>query len=146
MLFISFSALESSLNMLVAEAINNRSHDLGYQVIKSLTYQNKVKLAKDLYLNQLSFVSKKQLKERYKREFDIIYKKLLELGQFRNKVAHANWVTLDKNGYVRTKIDLDDSGTIQFIKVKITPQMMQKFTNQCHIFSCRIDKFLNKFY
>lgn len=142
--FISFSALESSLNILVADVINNRSHDLGYHIIKSLSYNGKIQLARDLYFQLINLIPKEKAKERRKKEFDVIFSKLLGLGQFRNKIAHANWVTLDKKSNVRTKINQDNSGAIQFVKIKITPQIISKYTAQCEQLLVRVNHFPGK--
>ena len=141
---IYFSNLESALNLLIIEAINDRSHHLGYQIIKSLTYSNKVKLAKDLYLPQINLIGKEKLKKKQKREFEIIFHTLLTLGEFRNKIVHANWITLDKNNNVRTKIIPNDSGMINFIKIKITPEIISKFTAKCNSFATRVSHFHDK--
>ena len=124
---ISFSNLESALNLMVVNLINGRGHELGYKVIKSLSYSNKIHLAKDLYLLNIELISNQKTKEKKREEFKLILEKLNDLGESRNRIAHANWVTLDKYGYVRTKISSDESGLVHFIKIKITPKLMQKW-------------------
>lgn len=143
-LFIAFANLESVLNILIAEGISNRSHDLGYLIIKNLTYNNKVKLAKDLYSPMISSISSKKTRDRRENEFKRIYMKLLDMGTFRNKIAHANWMTLDKRNYVRTHIGQDDFGFITFIKIKITPEMMLKYAAQCRLIASWTLGFTNK--
>jgi len=143
-LLIDFSNLESALNLLVAEAINNRSHSLGYQVIKSLTYHNKTILLKSLYLPVISCIPREKLKMRHKKELDMIYRELSNLGDFRNKVVHANWVTLDKYNNVRTKITQDDTGFIQFIKIKITPNLIYEFSLRCRQLVTTLNHFHDK--
>lgn len=141
---ISFSNLESALNLLVVEMVNDRSHDLGYKVIKSLGYANKINLARDLYLPTIHHIPNNKIRERRKNEFEIILKKLNQLGESRNKIAHANWVTLDKNGYVRTKIKSDETGTVQFIRIKITSSIMKKWSGQCDQNASKVYKFKEK--
>ena len=141
---ISFSNLEYALNSLVVESINDRSHDLGYQVIKSLTYANKVKLAKDLCLQQINLISKEKTKNKQKTNYEIIFRALSSIGEFRNKVVHANWVSLDKEHNVRTKIVLNDLGMINFVKIKITPQTILKFASKCNSYTPRVSHFHDK--
>lgn len=136
---ISFSNLESSLNILIAEIINDSSHELGYQIIKTLTYNNKVQLSKDLYLRKINSINNEILRKKSKNEFERIILYLIELGSFRNKVAHANWLTLDNDGYVRVKIEQDSGGGVEFLKVKITPRVLSDFSMKC-------DRLANKVY
>lgn len=137
---IAFSTVSAELDQLIAEAINDRSHDPGYRVVKYLNFSQKVNLARDQYGQLISFFSDPRLKRKNFREHGIIFSKLAEMGSFRNKVAHANWTTLDKSGYVRVKIDEGDGGIV-FKKFKLTPQIILKFTRQCYAVARRISNF-----
>jgi len=141
---ISFSDLESSLNLLIAEQLNGRSHEPGYQILKYLGYYNKVNLSKDLYDGKINFINNSKLKTKIQKEFSLIIFKCYELGTFRNKIAHANWMTLDKKFFVRTKILNNPSVGIEFIKSKIDKGILLKYTGQCYNFARRIDHFLDK--
>ena len=141
---IAFSGLESALNLFVSEIINNRSHELGYQIIKTLSYNAKINLANELCSRNINFIKNKKLKDRREKGLYEIVSKLLELGAFRNKVVHCNWVTLDKKGFVRTKVINDKSNGVEFIKTKMTPKMLSIYSNQCNVFATRIYHFSDK--
>ena len=84
-------------------------------------------------------------KEKMLNELNNIYKKLCELSEFRNKVAHADWQSLDKSGFVRTKIVEDKNNVgMQLEKVKMTPGILIKFRRQNEALSKKIDIFRDK--
>jgi hypothetical protein len=139
---ISFSYLENALDSLVSQAIHSGTDEAGYRVIKYLNYRNKVNLALDIYRQVLSFITKKRLKELNTKRLEIVTAKLIELGEFRNKIAHANWMTVDRRGYVRVKMLEDhNKGRLMFEKIKMTPNIIYKFTRQCHAVASKIDVF-----
>ena len=58
---------------------------------------------------------------------DGIRKQLDGVNIFRNKVVHANWQSLTKEGYVRTKIIVDtEEGYVKFKKALITPKIIRQ--------------------
>jgi hypothetical protein len=59
---------------------------------------------------------------------------------FRNAVVHANWNTLEKTGYVRTKIDESD-GEVIFKKVRVTPKVINAQTRRVVTLERRLDDF-----
>lgn len=141
---ISFSILESSLNLLISDAINNRGHELGYIIIKNLRFIDKINLTKDLYTKYANFVSNNKLKIKTEKELKLIITKLNEINSFRNKVAHCNWGTLNKSYHVRTKIISDNTGQIEFVKFKLTTELITKYTSWCEQMRRNIDNFSNK--
>jgi len=142
---ISFSHLETSLDHLIITMISDRSDEPGYRVVKYLNFRNKIKLAKEEYWQAINFISQKRLKEKNKKQFEIIFKKLTELSEFRNKIAHANWMTLDERGYVRVKVgENSGQGGVQFENIKMAPILLYKFTRQAHAVADRIDSFQEK--
>lgn len=143
-LMIYFSHLESALNIMIAESVSDRSHDLGYLIIKSLRYSDKVRLGKDLYTSRMKMIQPDKTRFRLIKEFNLIFIGLERMGEFRNKVAHANWMSLDKKGNVRTKISKNEFGFIQFMKVKITPEIIAINANRCRQLTDRIYRFPNK--
>lgn len=142
---IAFSYLENALDSLIAQSIHSNTDEPGYRVIKYLNYRNKVNLASDTHKQMISFIQKEILRKSTTKNLNIIIEKLVELGEFRNKIAHANWMTVDKKGYVRVKIGEDSNrGGVIFNKAKITPGIIYKFTRQCHAVANRIDSFKEK--
>ena len=139
---IVFAGLESSLDHLIITMISDRTDDPGYRIIKYLSFSNKVRLAKDQYWQMLNFISNKRMVAKNKKRFEVIFGKLVELGEFRNKVAHANWMTLDERGFVRVKIvEEKEKGGVSFEKIKITPSLMYKFSRQAPAIASRIETF-----
>ena len=143
--FISFSNLEISLNRLIITMISDRSDEEGYRMIKYLNFRNKIELANDQYKYFINYSNSPAIKLRYARRLSAIFKKLQEISEFRNKVAHANWMSLTKKGFVRTKIreNYDGKG-VEFENIKITPAILYKFQRQCETLVNDIDDFLDR--
>lgn len=142
---ISFSELEDTVDNDLATAISNRAHEPGYRIIKYLSFRDKINLLNDDYSAFIKHIESKSSKIRLLDELKIIYNKLCELSEFRNKVAHANWLSLDKSGFVRTKIveNRDDIG-MQLEKVKMTPGVLVKFRKQNEALSNKLSLFRDK--
>lgn len=122
---ISFSNLEHSLDLEIANLINDRSHDEGYVIIKDLELSAKIELFYNLAFPRVNWAEKKKVLK--SRQLTSIRKQLETLSTLRNKIAHAKWQTLDDEGYVRvdTKTKKED-GMIKFRKLKITPTIMRQ--------------------
>lgn len=142
---ISFSELEDSVDNDLATAINDRMHEPGYRIIKYLGFRNKIDLLNDDYSAFIKILESEFAKKRLLAELKVIYNKLYELSEFRNKVAHANWLSLDTSGFVKTKIveSKDDIG-IQLEKVKMTPSVLVKFRKQNESLANKIYLFREK--
>lgn len=131
MLILSFSNLENSVDNDLATSINERGHEPGYRIIKYLNFRTKINLWKDDYYSLVKLSCPKDKQEVLIKKVDATHAKLAELSEFRNKVAHANWQSLDANGFVRTKIIEDkELGCVSFEKVKMTPGILIKFIRQ----------------
>jgi hypothetical protein len=134
-LLIRFSALEHDLDIAIAECLSDRSHDLGYIVLEGYSLNNKIELLRMLLHSYTKLVVPSRLKE-----LQSIVKKLHEARIFRNYVAHANWRTLEKSGYVRTRVSEKD-GDIVFKKVRVTPAVLDAWYRRI----VRVDEMLNEF-
>ena len=115
---IRFSELEHNLDIAIAESLSDRSHDLGYMVLEGYSLNNKIELFRRLFHSYTKHVLPSRM-----TKFQGIVKKLHEARIFRNYVAHANWRTLEKSGYVRTRVN-EKEGDIVFKKVRITPSVL----------------------
>jgi hypothetical protein len=52
--------------------------------------------------------------------------KLFTINTFRNILAHANWQTLTKTGFVRSKLRFnDDDGQVEFKIVQMKPSTIR---------------------
>lgn len=119
-----FSNLEYCLDIAIANLVSDRHHERGYVVIKNLSIRDKIDLFKSL-LHPMVFYTDKRKKLK-KKQLDSIVTKLRNLSELRNKIAHAKWYSLDKDGYVRCDVKTDkDNGLIKFKKYKITPAIMR---------------------
>jgi hypothetical protein len=68
--------------------------------------------------------------------------RLDSINSFRNKVVHANWLTLKKNGEVRTKIMTDNlDGGIKFENVTITKKVLKEAIKEAYSLNNEIDEF-----
>ena len=122
---IEFSRLEHEFNLVIADFFGDDYHETGYIVIKRLMFSNKIELFHDLYLRPISY--SKDNKKKQEKLLNI-KKRLESINDFRNCVAHANWSSLNKNGFVRTKIitDYKVDGAVKFRRTKITIKIIKK--------------------
>jgi hypothetical protein len=134
-LLIRFSEVEHTLDIAIAERISDRSHELGYMVLDGLNLNNKIELFRKLLHSYTQLLQPSRLKT-----FQSIVKKLHEARVFRNYVAHANWRTLERSGYVRTRVT-EKEGAILFKKVRITPSVLEAWCRRIE----RLDALLYEF-
>lgn len=138
--------LENSVNIDLATSINDRTYEPGYRVVKYLNFRTKINILKDDYVYFIkAILSSKKTKDNLLEETKIIFSKLQELSEFRNKVAHADWTSLDKKGFVVTKIKEDYNGDGMYLeKIKMTPAVINKFTRQNQAVANRLNIFRDK--
>ena len=134
---VNFSILEQELNLAVADLIRDRSHEMGFLIIEKLTTSNKIELFYKMYVRLESFKDKKN-----KDMLNQITKQLESLNIFRNNIVHANWQSLTKDGFVRTKIVVDNQeGYVKFKKVEITPKIIRQKIKEIEKLVDQIDKY-----
>lgn len=137
---IKFSELEHELNIAIAETFFDDDHSVGYRVIKNLNFINKIELFYEIHLEIATHVCEKD-----KINLKKIRAGLDEIRIFRNQLVHANWQTLTKKGFVRTKIDSDkNEGNIQFINIQMLPKTISKFTNKVDSLTLKIWSYKEK--
>jgi len=116
--FMEFSDLEHELNITIADIICEHSHDLGYQIMERMSMRNKIDLFYRLFAFRESHFESKE-----KSKLRDIKVSLIDLNNFRNLLAHANWKTIQKDGSVRTRFISDkNSGCVEFKKIIIKPK------------------------
>jgi hypothetical protein len=126
---IWFSNLEHSLDYEIVDLIGVGSHDDGYKLIKYLEVSDKIKIFYDLFVVRV-LNGEKRKKQKMVR-LEQLRKKLETLSILRNKIAHAKWYTLDKEGYVRVDIKTSrEDGFIKFRKFKISPAVIKNGTKE----------------
>lgn len=137
--FIKFSELEHNLNIQIAHTISDRSDQPGYRVVRYINGPTKkFEFLFETYKEILSY-GDKQLTQ----EISIEYQELRELIkkhiEFRNKLAHANWASLTKEGFVRDSIIPDTNGRLQFRKLQITTSLIKSLIDE-------IDNIIDRLY
>lgn len=138
---IWFSTLEHSLDIEVANLINERGHDQGYTIIKSLGVHEKIELFYNLAFPMIAHSPKG--KSQKINELSHINQQLNNLTTLRNKIAHAKWNTLSKDGYVRTDMKTNKkNGLIEFRRFKITPTIIKQGIKELKILAEQIEDFV----
>lgn len=115
---IQFSSLEYTLDLSIVEYVSDRAHELGYMILVGNNLNNKIELFRRLYLVRIKYLQPKRFKK-----LDAIIKQLNYVRIFRNYISHANWETLERTGYVRTRVT-ENNGDVIFKKVRITPKVI----------------------
>ena len=142
---IHFGILEHSLDTAIAELIDQTGHHMGYLIIKKLTMKQKIDLFYDLGNSMVKIIGKHP--KRRINKLKKVNHGLCELNTLRNKIAHAKWGSLDRDGYVRVEIQIDeDDGFIKFKKYKITPRMIGKAKTQIEKLSEKLDEIVENLY
>ncbi len=134
---IKFSFLEHWLDLSIASIINERTDEIGYQVIERLGFANKVDLFFKLCIRAANYKGK-----RYKAKLKSLRKTVEEINKFRNILAHANWSSINKKKYVRTKVFIDrETGDVKFQSTKLTPAMIKRKVKQVQLLWYKLDQY-----
>lgn len=95
---IDFNLLEERLTSFLCEIISDRSDAKGLILTQGMSYIAKVDLF-DRYSSYIQQIVEKSI-ETHKKFID----DLKECGRLRNMVVHAEWDTIDKEGYAYVKL------------------------------------------
>ena len=137
---ISFSILEQDINIAIADFLHDDCHETGFVIIEKLTTSNKIDLFYKMYVRLESFNNKK-----HKAILIKIKKQLVKLNSFRNSIVHASWQSLTKEGFVRTKIIVDnEEGFVKFKKIEIKPKIIRQKIKEIDKLSEQIDEYKEK--
>lgn len=117
---IDYSYLELGINILVADLINDRSHELGYIITAKMGMFDKIELLERIAENG-KFHRIPQLKK-----IIPIIPKLKDANTFRNRVAHAIWATMKPSGVVRVKTKVDRNQGVWFQNIKINIETIER--------------------
>lgn len=135
-LLVTFSELEHSLDIAVAETFDNRNHEVGMIVTKKLSYIQKVMLFYDLALRINSYHNldlRNQLKG--------LKKELIYLAEIRNVVAHAKWLSITEGAYVRSQVGSNVESGAPFIKYyKINKSVLRNASLRISEANLAVDK------
>jgi hypothetical protein len=114
-----FNSVESSLDYIIADALNGRSRIPGYIVTaETNVFTKKVALFKCLlgiyvkgYSEEVSILHTSLVKELYK------------IKDVRNDIAHANWMASDENYRVKLRLSTDEQGVYAVIET-LSPERL----------------------
>jgi len=117
-----FSYFEHDLNIAIADIFGDDYHSTGFVVIEKLTMSNKIDMFSKMYAN-LEFCTD----NKSKTILDKIREEIGILNIFRNNIVHANWQTLTKAGFVRSKIVVDNQdGLVKFKNVEMNSKIIRQ--------------------
>jgi hypothetical protein len=119
-LLIVFSDLEHTLDNCIAFIISDRSDDFGQRIVMDMSYMQKVELYNRLCKSYLVAYEKRAQVAKLK----VLIDNLKLAGRVRNIVAHAKWMSLDEEGFVRSRAGLDDDAFVEFKYYKLTPGVL----------------------
>lgn len=132
---VAFSELEHTLDICIADLLSLRSHQLGMTVTKSLDYMQKVMLYHDL---ASGFIEERSAVIRV--ELSTLRKELQYIGEMRNVVAHAKWMTITRDVYVRSQVRTSKTTGLPEIKYyKLNKRVLQKIVSRTYISQGMLD-------
>ena len=135
---ISFSILEHDLNLSIADILHDDCHETGFVIIEKLTTINKIDLFYKMYVRLEFFKDKKN-----KVILDKIRKNLESLNSFRNNIVHADWQTITKDRFVRTKIVIDNKeGCVKFKKIDVSTKIIKQRIKEIDALTKQIDRYM----
>jgi hypothetical protein len=99
---------------------------MAYIYITGMQYSQKVDLLERYYIYAFGCSSSK--KEEILSKINYHIGKLREFGKQRNSIAHANYYTLDKDGFIREKIKFIKTG-IEEVRISINKDTIIELIN-----------------
>lgn len=102
-----FNSLESSLDSILCENFTNRTDSPGLIVLSSLNYSSKVDLFKR-FCDDFQMNLDMQIKG-----YTQLVNDLRESARLRNLVVHANWESIDEEGYAYVRLKMSKNGMHQ---------------------------------
>lgn len=108
--------------------------------LTGLNFSQKVELLERIYSHEITFLIEKLIRDDVKKKCKEIIAELKEIGGVRNTIVHANYYSLDKDGYIREKTKFTDSDAIENW-VSITRNFLVENINRIREFNEKIDNF-----
>lgn len=137
---IQFGELEQSLDGAIAFLVSDRSDDLGYRITMDLSFGQKVKLFNRLCKIYLKWAPDTDDASALKDVVD----RLIAASQVRNIVAHAKWMTLDEDGFVRSRAGINDEAEVHFKYYRLTPKVLYHQERKIRKIDVDFTNFLDK--
>lgn len=121
-IIVSFNNVESSLDYLIADAINMRSRQPGYTIAAEVpVFTKKINLYRALYGPS---VEKSGMKE-FHGLYASVVRQLFQIKDVRNDVVHANWDDALCTYEVKLRLATDEKGVYTQTKV-MTPAFLRE--------------------
>ena len=130
----SFNSLDGQLNSTICELINDRTDEPGAIVIYKLPFSAKV----DLFYRLV-----RSMEVAYSGEipsFKTLIEDLRKCAILRNAVIHAEWDSIDDNGYTYVKMHFDKNGMRQHYW-QFTPDSLEEIDEFIHVTYMLFEKF-----
>lgn len=102
-----FNSLEEILTSFICQIISDRADDKGLIITHKMAYSQKVEL-----FNRLTTWTQRICEKEVPIHEEFI-KKLRECGRLRNMVVHAEWDSVDDEGYTLVKLRINKNGIEQ---------------------------------
>jgi hypothetical protein len=102
-----FNSLEERLTALIHQMISDRSDDKGIIITYKMSYSQKVDLF-NRYSTWAQNICNKAISNH-----QLFVQTLTECGRLRNMVVHAEWETVDRDGFALVKIKVEKNGIQQ---------------------------------
>lgn len=117
-----FNSLETALDRIIAEAVEERAYQPGYVVTSELSiFAKKVLVFKALY----GMLAHGMQDKEFIKEFELLWKLLFKLKDIRNDIAHADWLEANSKYEVRLRISTDEKGPYAIIK-EMPPKFLRE--------------------
>ena len=134
-LLITFGELEHLLDCAICFILMECSDDSGIRITMDMSFRQKVEVYKRFCKLHLSLNDQKDNINR----FEQVIGEVISAGEIRNLIAHAKWMSLDQDGFVRTKSGLGVDAFVEFKYYKLTPRVIYNLER-------RISKTENNFF
>lgn len=118
----SFNALDSALNSTVCMLINDRADEKGAIIIHNMSFSAKVDLFYRL-VRSIELIVEKELPS-----FPSFIENLKKCATYRNAVVHAEWDSLEEDGYTYVKMSFTKNG-LQQQYWQFTPDSLMKIND-----------------
>ncbi len=109
-----FNDLENTVTEILSLHIGGDDQTVYQHIfLTGLTFNQKVELLERIYSLELTFMVPKPRQSDVAEKSKEIISELKRLGGLRNTIVHANYYSLDKDGYVREKTKFSESDAVE---------------------------------
>lgn len=144
---ISFNELEDNINILIAELLHERTHQVGFIVIANLSVQQKIDLLENMPEHIKCRNEELPKDERISVPIKKLFYELKHINRERNKIAHSlpfqDRLDMDDECedifFVRTKLGRDKKGVYGMFKI-LTVEIISDLINRIENITEEIQK------